>query len=100
MLICQSVKRPDFGTIGPRIDFIASHYRLKKLPEISIYQYDVSIGIQGLKPDRTMPIRFGRCIVASGEVVRGRQEWLCLRRYHLPSPFVIWQQHLQSHSHF
>ena len=47
---------------------MANHYRLKKLPEITIYQYAFSIVVQGLKPDRRIPIRLGRCIMASEEV--------------------------------
>lgn len=64
----QSVKRPDFGTLGSRVELTANHYRLKKLPEITIYQYAVSIIISGWKSDRRIPIRVGKCIMGSEPV--------------------------------
>jgi hypothetical protein len=48
---------------------ITNHYRLKKLPETTIYQYAVSIIITGWKgEDRRIPPRLARCILASPEV--------------------------------
>jgi PAZ domain/N-terminal domain of argonaute/Argonaute linker 1 domain len=74
-LIFQSLKRPDFGTTGSRIDLITNHYRLKKLPETTIYQYAVSIIISGWKSeDRRIPPRLSRCILASPEVEKALGE--------------------------